>query len=86
MKTYPLPAYMQRFFTERLATQLLELTRFRRQYWEREDRRFLNAINPSTVTGRNEPAPGPDFHPLWTSAFARRTFASRLTTEQTASN
>jgi len=35
---------------------------------------FVTSTAASIVTGRNEPAPGRDFHPLWTSAFARRTF------------
>ena len=39
---------------------------------------FVTSTAASIVTGRNEPAPGRDFHPLWTSAFARRTFASGL--------
>jgi hypothetical protein len=34
---------------------------------------FVTSTTASIVTGRNEPAPGRDFHPLWTSAFARRT-------------
>ena len=35
---------------------------------------FVTSTTASIVTGRNEPAPGRDFYPLWTSAFARRTF------------
>jgi hypothetical protein len=34
---------------------------------------FVTSTAAPIVTGRNEPAPGRDFHPLWTSAFARRT-------------
>jgi hypothetical protein len=34
---------------------------------------FVTSTTASIVTGRNEPAPGRDFHPLWTSAFSRRT-------------
>jgi hypothetical protein len=34
---------------------------------------FVTSTAASIVTGRNEPAPGRDFHPLWTSAFSRRT-------------
>src|SRR6516165_11228589 len=39
---------------------------------------FVTSTAASIVTGRNEPVPGRDFHPLWTSAFARRTFGLRL--------
>jgi hypothetical protein len=39
---------------------------------------FVTSTAASIVTGRNEPAPGRDFHPLWTSAFSRRTLALRL--------
>ena len=39
---------------------------------------FVASTAASIVTGRNEPAPGRDFHPLWTSAFARRTELSGL--------
>jgi hypothetical protein len=39
---------------------------------------FVTSTAASIVTGRNEPAPGRDFHPLWTSAFPRRTLALRL--------
>jgi len=35
---------------------------------------FVTSTAASIVTGRNELAPGWDFHPMWTSAFARRTF------------
>jgi hypothetical protein len=34
---------------------------------------FVTSTAASGVTGRNEPAPGRDFHPLLTSAFPRRT-------------
>jgi len=34
---------------------------------------FVTPTTASVVTGRNEPAPGRDFHPLWTGAFSRRT-------------
>src|SRR5262245_62141156 len=34
---------------------------------------FVTSTAASVVTGRNEPAPGRDFHPLLTSAFPRRT-------------
>ena len=34
---------------------------------------FVTSTAASIVTGRNEPAPGRDFHPLLTSAFPRRT-------------
>ena len=34
---------------------------------------FVTSAAASIVTGRNEPVPGRDFHPLWTSAFSRRT-------------
>jgi hypothetical protein len=40
---------------------------------------FVTSAAASIVTGRNEPAPGRDFHPLWTSAFSRRTFGLGLT-------
>src|SRR5262249_50019600 len=33
---------------------------------------------PPVATGWNEPAPGRDFHPLWTSAFPRRTHSQCL--------
>jgi hypothetical protein len=39
---------------------------------------FVTSTTASIVTGRNEPAPGRDFHPLLTSAFARRTSVSGL--------
>ena len=39
---------------------------------------FVTSTAASIVTGRNEPAPGRDFHPLWTSAFSRRTFGLGL--------
>ena len=39
---------------------------------------FVTSTAASIVTGRNEPVPGRDFHPLWTSAFARRTFGLGL--------
>jgi hypothetical protein len=39
---------------------------------------FVTSTAAPIVTGRNEPAPGRDFHPLWTSAFPRRTLALRL--------
>ena len=39
---------------------------------------FVTSTAASIVTGRNEPAPGRDFHPLWTSAFSRRTLAPGL--------
>src|SRR5215471_7259613 len=34
---------------------------------------FVTFTAAPIVTGRSEPAPGRDFHPLWTSAFPRRT-------------
>src|SRR5271166_3295629 len=34
---------------------------------------FVTSTTASIVTGLNEPVPGRDFHPLWTSAFSRRT-------------
>jgi len=40
---------------------------------------FVTSTAAPIVTGRNEPAPGRDFHPLWTSAFPRRTLALGLT-------
>jgi hypothetical protein len=39
---------------------------------------FVTSTAAPIVTGRNEPAPGRDLHPLWTSAFSRRTFGLRL--------
>jgi hypothetical protein len=39
---------------------------------------FVTSTTASIVTGRNEPAPGRDFHPLWTNAFSRRTAGFRL--------
>jgi hypothetical protein len=39
---------------------------------------FVTSTAAPIVTGRNEPAPRRDFHPLWTSAFARRTELSGL--------
>src|ERR1019366_5085761 len=36
----------------------------------------------SVATGTSEPIPGRDFHPLWTSAFSRRTRASGLSLGQ----
>jgi hypothetical protein len=39
---------------------------------------FVASTAASIVTGRNEPAPGRDSHPLWTSAFSRRTELSGL--------
>ena len=39
---------------------------------------FVTSTTASIVTGRNEPVPGRDFHPLWTSAFSRRTQTSGL--------
>src|ERR1700719_1729463 len=43
---------------------------------------FVTSTTASVVTGRNEPVPGRDFHPLWTSAFSRRTFGLRLRTQE----
>src|ERR1700675_4248408 len=43
---------------------------------------FVISTTASIVTGQNEPVPGRDFHPLWTSAFSRRTFGLRLTVHQ----
>ena len=34
---------------------------------------FVTSTAASIVTGRNELVPGWDLHPLWTSAFSRRT-------------
>lgn len=34
---------------------------------------FVTSTTASIVTGWNEPTPGRNFHPLWTSAFSRRT-------------
>ena len=39
---------------------------------------FVTSTAASIVTGRSEPAPGRDFHPLWTSSFSRRTELSGL--------
>ena len=34
---------------------------------------FVASTIASIATGRSEPVPGRDFHPLWTSTFSRRT-------------
>ena len=34
---------------------------------------FVTSTATSFATGRSEPVPGRDFHPLWTSTFSRRT-------------
>ena len=34
---------------------------------------FVTSTAASVATGRSEPVPGWDFHPLWTSAFSRST-------------
>ncbi len=34
---------------------------------------FVSSVAALIATGWSEPAPGRDFHPLWTSAFSRRT-------------
>src|SRR5437899_12990905 len=39
---------------------------------------FVTSTAASVTTGRSEPVPGRDFHPLWTSAFSRRTEKLRL--------
>jgi len=39
---------------------------------------FVASTAASIATGWSEPVPGRDFHPLWTSAFSRRTELSRL--------
>jgi len=39
---------------------------------------FVTSTAASVGTGRSEPVPGRDFHPLWTSAFSRRTELSGL--------
>lgn len=40
--------------------------------------RFVTSSFPSIATGRSDPVPGWDLHPLWSSAFARRTITSGL--------
>src|SRR5207245_6837348 len=39
---------------------------------------FVTSTAASVATGWSEPVPGRDFHPLWTSAFSRRTEELRL--------
>ena len=39
---------------------------------------FITSTVASVATGRSEPVPGRDLHPLWTSAFSRRTRTSGL--------
>jgi hypothetical protein len=39
---------------------------------------FITSTAASVATGWSEPVPGRDFHPLWTSAFSRRTRTSGL--------
>src|SRR5689334_66200 len=39
---------------------------------------FVTSTVASIATGRSEPVPGWDLHPLWTSAFSRRTEKSGL--------
>ncbi len=34
---------------------------------------FVTSTTAPVATGRNEPVPGRDLHPLWTNAFSRRT-------------
>ncbi len=43
---------------------------------------FVASTAAPIVTGWSEPVPGRDFHPLWTSAFSRRTFLANFQFEE----